>query len=105
MIDLWAPAKGTDPMAHGGLNKQMVAAAEMGGTRKYDHIFLNMEMRRLTRDGSDCRTRLVKLNSQARTTGTRKHSFSVFSCTSRNGNLTRLILTLAICDGYTYIQT
>ena len=44
--------------------------------------------------GRNCRTRLVRPNYQART-GTGKKLFSLFS---RIGNLTRLILTLAICD-------
>ena len=42
--------------------------------------------------GRDGRIRLARPNSQALTT-------------SRIGNLTRLILTLAICDDYTYIHT
>ena len=38
--------------------------------------------------------------------GTGKHYFSLvqLTMTSRIGSLTRLILTLAICDGYTYIH-
>ena len=54
--------------------------------------------------GRDCRTRLARPNSQART-GTGRYSFSPFQLTtSRSGNLTRLILTLAICDDHTYID-
>ena len=55
--------------------------------------------------GRDCRTRLARPNSQARTR-TGKYSFSfVQLTTSRIGNLTRLILTIAICDDHRYIQT
>ena len=47
--------------------------------------------------GRDCRIRLAGPNSQART-GTEKYSiFPVQLATSRVGNLTRLIHTLAIC--------
>ena len=53
--------------------------------------------------GRDCRTRLSRPNSQART-GAGKYSFSpVQLTTSRIGNLIRLILTFAICDDHTYI--
>ena len=48
--------------------------------------------------GRDCRTRLARPDPQAQT-GTGKHSFSLVQLTtSRIGNLTRLFLTLAICD-------
>ena len=48
--------------------------------------------------GRDCRTCFARSNSQART-GTVKHLFSpVQLTTSRIGNHTRLINTLAICD-------
>ena len=51
--------------------------------------------------GRNCRTRLARPNSQARTrTG---NFFPVQLTTSRIGNLTRLILTLAICVTITYI--
>ena len=47
------------------------------------------------------RTRLARPNSLART-GTGNNSFSLFSLTtSRIGNLTRLIHTLAISDAHT----
>ena len=59
--------------------------------------------------GRDCRTRPAKRNSQART-GTGKYSFSpsyfpVQLTTSSISNPNRLILTLAICDGHTYIHS
>ena len=45
--------------------------------------------------GRDCRTRLARPNSQAQT------RIPVQLTTSRIGNLTWLILTLAICDDHT----
>ena len=55
--------------------------------------------------GRDCRTRLARPNSQARTNGDREiFIFPVQLTTSRIGNLTRLILTLAmICDDHIYM--
>ena len=78
-------------MAYGGLKKKMDAAAEIerNPVSKPTTFSLNMEMNRLTRDGTDCRRpRLARPNSQART-GTGKSSFSLFQLTtSRIGNLT-----------------
>ena len=55
--------------------------------------------------GRDCRTRLARPNSQART-GTGKYSFfRVQLTTSRIGDLIRLIHTLAICDDHTSVHT
>ena len=58
--------------------------------------------------GRDCRTHFARPNSQART-GTGKYAFfavqlTIININSRTGNLTRLILSLAICDDYTYID-
>ena len=54
--------------------------------------------------GRDCRTRLARPNSGAN--GDREiFIFSVQLTTSRIGNLTRLILALAIFDNYTYLHT
>ena len=47
--------------------------------------------------GRDCRTRLTRPNSQVLI-------FPVWLTTSRIGNLTLLILTLAICDDHTYMH-
>ena len=58
--------------------------------------------------GRDCRTRLARPNSQARTRiGTYEVLiFPVQLTASRIGNLTRLIhITLATCDDHTYIHT
>ena len=53
--------------------------------------------------GRDCRTHLARPNSQARTTGDKEANiFPVQLTTSWIGNLTRLILTLAIHDDHTY---
>ena len=51
--------------------------------------------------GQDGRTRLARPNSQAQT-GTGKKKNPCSADPSRTGNLTRLILTLAICDDHTY---
>ena len=51
--------------------------------------------------GQDCRNRLARPNSQART-GTGKSIFPVQLTTSRVANFTRLIVTPSICDGHTY---
>ena len=70
--------------------QRMDAAAELG----------RMEMSRLDA-GRDCRTRLARPNSHARTR-TGKCTFSLFSWPrSRIGNLTRLILTRTTCDDHT----
>ena len=52
--------------------------------------------------GRDCQTRLERPNSQTRT-GTEKEKIPVQLTTSRPGNLTRLIHTLALRDDHTYI--
>ena len=56
--------------------------------------------------GRECRTRLARSNSQART-GTGKYSFPLFQLTTcRVGNLTRLIHTLICVTAiHTYIHT
>ena len=83
----------------------MNAAAELGKNpiSKYQ---IQLEYRDEWADaGRNCRTRLARPNFQART-GTRKYQFSLFELTtSRIGNLTRLILILAIWDDHTYIHT
>ena len=62
-----------------------------------------MEMRRLTRDGATepvSRDQILR-----RKWGQGKCIFPVQLTTSRIGNLTRLILTLAVCGDHTYIHT
>ena len=87
-------------MAYGGLNKYMDAAVELGRNpvSKY-HIQLEHGDEQAGA-GPDCRTRLVRSDSQARTEIMTK-IISLFQLTtSRIGNLTRLILPLAICDDH-----
>ena len=57
-------------------------------------------------DGTDCRTRLARPNSQART-GTGKHSFSLYSGDHEQGWQPYPVdPSLAIiCDDHTYIHT
>ena len=55
--------------------------------------------------GRDCRTRLARPNPQARTGTGKMFIFPVRLTTCRIDNLTRLILTLAVCDDHTYIHT
>ena len=65
-------------MAYGGLNKEMDAAAEIGGNPVSKHQ-IQPEYRYEEADaGRDCRTRLARPNSQARTR-TGKYSFSLVS--------------------------
>ena len=55
--------------------------------------------------GRDCRTRLARPNSRA-PTGTGDREIFIFPdqrTTSRIDNLTRLMITLAICDDHTHI--
>ena len=54
--------------------------------------------------GRDCRSRLAGLNSQARTGTVKIFIFPVQLTTSRIGNHTRLILTLAKCDDHTWLR-
>ena len=87
-------------MAYGVLNKYMDAAAELGRNPGVSTRFsLSLEMSRLTRDGT---ARLARPNNQARTGTNQIFIFPFQLTTSRIGNLTRLILTLAICDDHTY---
>ena len=65
-------------MAYDGLNKQMDAAAELGRNPVIKHQIQSEHGGEQADAGRDCRTRLARLNSQART-GTGKYSFSLFS--------------------------
>ena len=60
-------------------------------------------MSRLTRDGTLIPSRETKFSGTYGDRGI--FIFSVQLTTSRVGNLTRLIHTLAICDDHTYIDT
>ena len=55
--------------------------------------------------GRDCRTRLSRPNYWGVNGERDVFIFSVPLITSRTGNLTRLIHTLAACDDHTYIHT
>ena len=81
----------------------MDAAAELGRNPVSKHQILPENGNEQADAGRDCRNRLARPNSQART-GTGEYSFfPVQLTTSRIGNLARLILTISICDDYTYI--
>ena len=75
----------------------MDAAAEIGRNPVSKHQIQPEHGDEQADAGRDCRTRLARPNSQARTrTGKYLFTFPVQLTTSRIGNLTRLILTLAI---------
>ena len=86
-------------MAYGGLNKYMDADAELGRNLVSKHQIQPEYGDEQADAGRDCRNRLARPNSQARTR-TGKYQVLIFPVqltTSRIGNLTRLIHTLAIC--------
>ena len=86
-------------MAYGGLNKEMDAAAEIerNPARKHQIPLENGDEQ--ADAGRDCRNRLAKPNSQVGANEDREiFIFPVQLTTSRIGNLTRLIHTLAICS-------
>ena len=75
----------------------MDAAAQLGGNPVSKHHIQLEYGDEQTDAGRDCRTRLARPNSHARTR-TGKYYFSPVQLTTcRTGNLTRLIHTLAIC--------
>ena len=79
------------------LNKEMDAAAEIGGNPVSKHQIQPEYGDEQAGAGRDCRTRLARPNSQARTR-TGKYSFFPVQLTPcRFGNLTRLIHPLVIC--------
>ena len=65
-------------MAYGGVNKYMDAAVELGRNPVSKHQIQPEYGDEQTDAGRDCRTRLARPNSQART-GTRKNAFSLFN--------------------------
>ena len=85
----------------------MDAAAELGRNPVSKHQIQPEYGDEQTDVGRDCRTRLARPNSQARTNADRGiFIFPVQLTTCRTGNLTRLIHTLAICVTiHTYIDT
>ena len=86
----------------------MDAAAELGRNPGSMHEKIQAEYGDEQADaGRDCRTRLARSISQARTRTEKKNIFPVQLTTCGIGNLiTRLIHTLAICvTAHTYIHT
>ena len=65
-------------MAYGGLNKYIDAAAELGRNPASKHHIQPEDGDEQADAGRDCRTRLARPNSQART-GTGKKTFPLFS--------------------------
>ena len=65
-------------MAYGGLNNYMDTAAELGRNPVIKHQIQPEDRNKQTDAGRDCRTRLARPNSQART-GTGECSFSLFN--------------------------
>ena len=65
-------------MKNGGLNKQTDAAAEFGRNPVSKHPIQHEYESEQADAGPDCRTRLARPNSQART-GTGNYSFFLFS--------------------------
>ena len=84
-------------MAYGGLNKSMDAAAELGRNPVSMHQIQPEYEDEQADEGRNCRTRLARPNSQARTRTGKIFIFPVQLTTCRVGNLTRLIHTPAIC--------
>ena len=81
----------------------MDAAAELGRNPVSKHQIQPEYGDEQADAGRDCRTRLARPNSQARMGTGKKLIFPVQLTTSRIDNLTRLILTLGICDDHTYM--
>ena len=84
-------------MAYGGFNQQMDAAAELGRNPVSKHQIQPEYGDEQADAGRDCRTRLARPNSQARTRQGNINFPCSAATTSRIGNLTRLIHTLAKC--------
>ena len=85
-------------MAYGGSNKYMDAAVELGRNPVSKHQIQPEYGDEQADARRDCRTRLARPNSKARTRTGEYSVFPVQLTTSRIGNLTQLIHTLvAIC--------
>ena len=83
----------------------MDAAAELGRNPVSKHQIQPGYGDEQADAGRDCRTRLERPNSQARTDREIFFIFPIQLTTRKIGNHTRLILTLAICDDCTYKHT
>ena len=82
----------------------MDAAAEIGRNPVSKHQIQPEYGDEQADAGRDCRNRLARPNSQART-GTGKKKIPVQLTMCRIGNFAQLILSLAICDDHTHIHT
>ena len=80
----------------------MDAAAEHGGNLVSKHQLQPEYGGEQADAGRDCRNRLARDQVLRRERGQGNIHFSVQLTTSRIGDLTRLVLTLAICDGHTH---
>ena len=80
----------------------MDAAAELGRNPESKHQIQSEYGDEQADAGRDCRTRLARPNSQARTGTGEKNIYPVQVTTSRIGNLNRSMHFLAICDDHTY---
>ena len=89
------------------LNKQMDAAAELGRNLVSKHQIQPEYEDEQADAGRDYQIRLARPNSISGANADREIFVSLDQLTTRSriGNLTRLILTLAICDDRTYIHT
>ena len=103
----WPDKRGTDRWRMEVLNEQMDAAAELGRNPVSEHQIQPEYGDEQADAGRNCRSRLARPNSQARTNAGREMLiFLVQLTTCRIGNLTRLIHTLAMClTIHTYTTT
>ena len=83
------------------INELVDASAELGRNPVSEHQIQPEYGDELADAGRDCRTRLARPNSQAPTGTGKYYFFSVQLTTSRAGNLTRLIHTLAMYVDHT----
>ena len=83
----------------------MDAAAELGGSPVYKRQNQPEYGDEQADAGRDCRTCLARPTSQGANGDREKIFFPVQLTTSRVVNLTRLILTLAVCDDQIYIHS
>ena len=82
----------------------MDAAAEIGRNSVSKHRIQPEYGDEQADAGRDCRTRLARPNVSGANGDKEILIFPVQLTTSRIGNLTRLLHTLAICDDHTYLK-
>ena len=88
-----------------GSKKYVDAAAEIGRNPVIKHQIQPEYGDEQADAGRDCRTRLARPNFSGANADREILIFPVQLTTSRIGNLTRLVRTLAVCDDHTYIRT